>query len=488
MEHRECEDDKGGMTFATRTSDVVWNYIGTFFSMASNFLLIPLLLLFLSTEQIGLWYVFTAISGFSQLLEFGFTSTLSRNILYCLNGARRLTKRGFDPFSVEPGIDWHLTRVVLKTSKAIYAAVGLIALAVASTLGSAYIFSVTDGFAIPGSLLSWLVFLVSIFSNLYFLYCLTFLRGIGDVAGENKAKTIARVSQLVVTALLLVAGLGLIAAAIGFFINSILMRLAATWLFSRNMLIRDGLTSDSSPVGRDEMRDVFGTVSFVAWRDGVVSLAWYGATQAMSLLCSAFLGLAETATYSVLLQFTNAMYNISSVNIRSSFPAFQAAYVAGDQQVQQDVLSRGISAYVMLYATVTLVVTAFLPVLGLFKSDFMCDRWLFVGLSVYYFLLSQHSLFCMIIVSMNEIPYFKAYIVTTAFGIALSTLLCGIMGFGSWGLVLGQAIPQLAYNNWRWPKYVLDREELSYRGIMINGICWWRDQISALLPIRKRVA
>ena len=33
--------------------DVLWNYVGTFMSMASNFLLIPLLLVFLSSEEIG---------------------------------------------------------------------------------------------------------------------------------------------------------------------------------------------------------------------------------------------------------------------------------------------------------------------------------------------------------------------------------------------------------------------------------------------------
>ena len=163
--------------------DVIWNYVGTIASMGSNFLLLPLLLSFLSSAQIGLWYVFVAISGFAQLLEFGFTSTLSRNILYCL------------------------MRVVLDTSKTIYAVLGLIALFVAATLGTFYVSYVTDSFLIEGSLPAWIVFVVSIFTNLYFLYCLTFLRGLGDVAGENRAKTLARIGQLAITAVLLFCGL-----------------------------------------------------------------------------------------------------------------------------------------------------------------------------------------------------------------------------------------------------------------------------------------
>lgn len=176
--------------------DVIWNYVGTIASIGSNFLLLPLLLSFLSSAQIGLWYVFVAISGFAQLLEFGFTSTLSRNILYCLSGAKKLTKQGCDYSSVDGEVDWHLMRVVLDTSKTIYAVLGLIALFVAATLGTFYVSYVTDSFLIEGSLPAWIVFVVSIFTNLYFLYCLTFLRGLGDVAGENRAKTLARIGQL----------------------------------------------------------------------------------------------------------------------------------------------------------------------------------------------------------------------------------------------------------------------------------------------------
>lgn len=418
--------------------DVIWNYVGTIASMGSNFLLLPLLLSFLSSAQIGLWYVFVAISGFAQLLEFGFTSTLSRNILYCLSGAKKLTKQGCDYSSVDGEVDWHLMRVVLDTSKTIYAVLGLIALFVAATLGTFYVSYVTDSFLIEGSLPAWIVFVVSIFTNLYFLYCLTFLRGLGDVAGENRAKTLARIGQLAITAVLLFCGLSLLAAALGFLAYSTLLRLFAIRTFRSHHDVEEGIKSDAAAVAKDEMLDVLKTVSFVAWRDGVVSLAWYGATQATSLLCSAFLGLEQTGTYSVMLQFATAIHQISSAYLRSCFPTFQSAYVRDDKQTQKAVVERGISCYVCMYIVATVLVTACLPILTLFKHDFICDPVLFLGIALYYFLLNQHSLFCNIIVSMNEIPYFKAYLVSTAAGICVSCVLCGALGWGAWGLVVGR--------------------------------------------------
>lgn len=476
-----------GSRVVVNRRDVIWNYIGTIMSMGSNFLLIPLLVYFLSIEQVGLWYVFIALTGFAQLLEFGFTATFSRNILFVLSGARRLSKQGCDYSSVAPGVDWHLFRVVLKASRAVYAVVGVAALCVSGVLGSLYIGLITAGFVVEWSLESWCVFVIAIFSNLYFLYCLTFLRGIGDIAGENKAKTIARFAQLAITVIFLLIGFGLLGAAIGYLAYSIVMRVVADRLFKRHDSIQLGIKTDSVVVTKSEIKSVLATISFIAWRDGMVSFAWYGSTQATSLLSSVFLGLAETATYSVMLQLASALYNLSSTYLRSCLPMFQSAYVTGDQEAQKFTLERGISSYVVLYLFgVVAVVFIALPILVLIKDNFVCDEFLFLGIATYFFLLNQHSLFCNIIVSMNKIPYFKAYLVSAAAGICLSSILCGALKIGVWGLVLGQALPQLLYNNWRWPKYVLDRVGLTYPKVLLNGMRWWLSNLTSLFVREKK--
>lgn len=459
---------------SVRKSDVIWNYIGTIASMASNFLLLPLLMVYLTKEQIGLWYVFTAISGFAQLLEFGFTSTLSRNILFCLSGAQKLEKKGVANAGDSSTVNWHLMNSVLRTSKLIYAIMGIIALLLSLTVGSAYVSLVTDGFSISASLSSWFIFIISIFTNLYFLYCLTFLRGLGDIAGENKAKSLARAGQLITTAILLVLGFELLAASIGFLVYSTLLRVIAIRIYKGHTSFQEGIHSDAKKTSPQEMRDVFNTVSYIAWRDGVVSLSWYGATQAMSLLCSAFLGLGETAIYSTMLQFATAIYYLASGYVRSCFPMFQAAYVRNDTDTQREVVERGTSSYLILYWIGTLLVSVVvLPLLPIIKPDFRFDTALFLGICVYYFLLNQHSTFCNLIVSMNEIPYFKSYLISTVLGIALSSVLSGVLHWGAWGLVLGQAIPQLCYNNWYWPQYVLKRVKITYISAIKNGAKWW---------------
>ena len=71
---------------------------------------------------------------------------------------------------------------------------------------------------------------------------------------------------------------------------------------------------------------------------------------------------------------------------------------------------------------------------------------------------------------MNEIPYVRGYVFAALVGVPLSYVLSGPFGWGAWGLVLGQAISQAAYNNWRWPMYLAGRLGVSYRWLLRRGL------------------
>ena len=82
------------MKIVTTKRDVIWNYIGTFISLGSSFLLLPFLVKGLSGADLGIWYVFTALGSFVMLFEFGFNPTFARNIAYCWSGAQKLKSEG----------------------------------------------------------------------------------------------------------------------------------------------------------------------------------------------------------------------------------------------------------------------------------------------------------------------------------------------------------------------------------------------------------
>lgn len=454
----------------TRSKDIIWNYIGTIVSMSSGFVLLPFLMHFLSGNELGLWYIYIAIANLAMLFEFGFNPTFARNIVYVVSGARKLVSVGRSALTEAAGINWHLLNVVIRASQIIYSFIAVVVLIILSTFGTFYVSFITADEQIVHRWISWVIFCLAIFLNLYFLYSITLLRGYGDIAGENKAKTFAKISQLLVTVILLLFGFGLLGAAIGYLCNAIIMRILTFIFLSSQHEIKYGRACDSKKITFDEIFDVLKSVAHLAWRDGFVQIAFYVSTQAMSILCSFFLSLSETGTYSILLQLVTALYNFATAYPKSFFPAIQSAYAEDNIKRQREISSKGIVAYWILFICGSIgTMFVILPILPLIRSGTTVDYGLYIGLCFYLGLVQQHSIFCNFIISMNEIPYMCGYVVAAVSGIFLTYFFCGFIHLGVWGIVFGQAIPQLVYNNWKWPVYYCKKISIKYPDLIRTG-------------------
>lgn len=470
--------EKGDVRITVSKGDVIWNYVGTILSMTSGFILLPLLMLFLSADELGLWYVFIAIANLSQLFEFGFNPTFARNIVYVMSGARRLSSAGLDESSVSDGIDWHLLNVVIKSCKTIYALLSAVVFAGLVVLGSFYIHFVTNGMNLFSVWVSWAIFCVAIVLSLYFLYTETILRGYGDVAGENKARTFSKLAQLAISAVLLLLNMGLVGASIGYLVGGLSLRFFGARQIMAHREIEEGRKSDRLPIEPSEVRETIRTISDIAWKDGMVQVSAYAATQMMSLIGSVTLGLAETGSYSVLMQFANAIANFACSYPKTFFPSFQSAYACQDFARMRKIVADGLVSlwFVSLVSTlgVTMIV---LPLLPIIKPGFIPNYPLFLLLTLYLVLWSQHSIFCSFIIGMNEIPYMRAFIISAMVGVAMSYAFAGPLGYGAFGLAIGQSLAQLAYNNWKWPVYLSRKIGTTYRALWLEGTRDWLNRL-----------
>lgn len=454
--------------------DVIWNYVGTAVSMAANFLLIPLLVHYLTPYELGLWYVYIAIAGLTQLFEFGFDPTFSRNIVFCMSGARKLSREGIDYAETREGVDWHLLKTIFKASRVLYAAISFAALVLVATVGSMYVAYISSDLNGEEHWIAWGVFCAAMFLNLFYLYRTTFLRGLGDIAGMNKAKTYARMVQLGLSAIMLVLGFGLLGAALGFLANGLLLRGLAGLYLNRHEDIMKSIAADNRKVTRGEVKEVFASISFIAWRDGVVQLSTYASTQASSIICSLMLSLAVTGTYSILLQIVNALGHFAAAFAKSYLPMFQAAYAKHDNKVMVRIIERSTTMYWIVFLFGAIGVAAIiLPLLTVFKQGFVLDGALYLGLCFYLALLNHHSIYCNFIISTNRIPYLRGYLCAAICGIVFSVVLVGFTDLGVWGLVLGPMISQLLYNNWKWPSYVMRELGTTYLSVLADGMRYW---------------
>lgn len=445
--------------------------------MGSGLILLPILIRFLSPDELGLWYTLTAISNLTTLFEFGFNPTFARNIVYCLSGVHNLKSKDLSERSEE--VDWHLTAAVIKTCKVIYAAISLIAILAVGTVGTAYISAVTDGLTGNRHWVAWGIFVVSMFINLFYLWTLTVLRGCGDIAGENRAKTFSRVIQLIVTLVLCAAGTGIIGAAIGYLSSGLSLRIFSWGEVRKHRdVYRYGL-HHSETVSWTEIKDVLQSVSGLTAKDGIVELSLFLATQSTSLLCSYYLGLTASGTYSVQLQLANAVSSFSAVYVSSCYPTYQSAYARKALSEMRAVVEKGFVAYWICAAIGVLGVGLFVfPLLTIIKPDTQLDLLLYLAMALYSCIVQQTTCFCALIAATNRIPYYIAYPISSVTGVVLSAAL--ISAFGAWGLVVGQAAAQVVYNVWKWPRFVLKELGLTPLGAIEDGLDRWMHEIQKI--------
>ena len=457
------------MIIRVTRKDVLWNYLGTIFSMFGNFLLLPFLVRCLTGSELGLWYVYIAVGNLVMLFEFGFNPTFARNFAFCWSGAKELTKEGCVR-SDDDEVDLSLLAHLLAACRMVYRRITAIALVVLAVPGTLYVISVTSGLDRLDVLASWCIYGVGVLLNLYYLYYAAMLRGIGCIAADNQIKITARLSQLVVTALLLYCGFGLVGATVGFLANSLIYRVLGYRKFWCNRDI-SRLNIGSIEINSKKKREIYQTISFNAYRDGAVQVANYASTQASSLICSSFLGLEQAGIFSIALQFATAIGNTAISYINSYRPMMQSEYQRGDFASLRKALGRCTVVYVVLFFAMAVAVTVLAyPLLNLFSPETSFDIYVFMGVSVYMFLFDWCALFSSMLCNMNSIPYVRAYVLSAGAGIVLSMALVTVTDLGAWGLVFGLAVPQAAYNNWKWPLEAARKLNTTVRALLLEGM------------------
>ena len=270
----------------------------------------------------------------------------------------------------------------------------------------------------------------------------------------------------------------MIGAALGYLANSVTLRIVSILYLNGHKEIEIKRRDDERKVSIAEIGHALRAVGHVAWRDGVVSFANYASTQAITLISSAFLGLTAAGIYSISLQLATAVINFASAYPKSFFPSMQAAVARNDYLAERRYVSSGVVAYWILYSIATIGVLVFvIPLMPLIKPESEIDAIFFITMNIYMGMWNQHSLFCNYIVSMNEIPYMRSFLFASVLGVLLSCLFCGPMQLGAWGIIAGQGISQLLYNNWYWPIYLCRKIGMTYRSCLKDGIIFWKKKL-----------
>ena len=453
----------------TRT-DLLWGYAAQALNMGAGLLLLPVILRNMSSEDTALWFVFVALAGFAQVLEFGFLPTLTRNAAYVYSGARGLSVDERPP-EIDPAgrVDAQLLTDLVDTSRRIYRRIALFAAVVLLGGGTAYVATLlTPTQDRVESLCAWGAFAAGQVANFYFSYLGGLIQGRGDVRLTAKVTIWSRGGLVVLGTLSTIAGGGLLGLG--------LASLAATGL-GRVLALHYFASAEERERERAWKPSHGGNVlARVLWHNarrlGVVNLGAFLIQRGNVLVGSTYLGLKASASYSLTATLMMTLVGIGMVVCNLSMPYMSSLQARREHELLKDAYASALAAALAVFASgaVFLLVAgnAALRLLG--AHTLLLDGWPLAVMALVYLLELHHSVAANFITTTNTIPFVKAAIVSGSATLVLSLVL--VPHYGLWALVASQAVVQLAYNNWKWPLMVsrllhADPAALVARGLLL---------------------
>ena len=442
--------------------DMAWGLIATILKIGAGVLLYPFVLNKLDSEQTGIWTIFTTIQMLVIVLDFGFTDTFARNIGYVFCGVRRLKKEGYEHISdtvPDEKVDWALLRNVIRCMKRFYGYMALSLFLILATVGTWYVSTLEAKYSGNSSdvWVAWVLLVVFMTWNLYSMYYQSLLQGRGLIAEFNKIVTVSYLTYMAGAIFFVSMGYGLVAVVGSQFLSIVILRLLCRIVFYKKD-VRNRLAEAEESSQSQTRQEIFHAIAPNAVKVGLTGLGGIIINRSSTFIGSEFLGLAEMAMFGVTLQLVVVIGRASSVVTRVFLPKLFEWRVTEDIARIRRMFVLSSTVIVAGYLLGGLMTDLFgnwalVEVLG--SNTRLLSGGLFWVILLQNFLETNHVNAADFLLSKNEVPFFKASLISAFATLVLLVLLVVWLDFGLWGMVLAPTIAQAAYQNWKWPSVVI---------------------------------
>lgn len=422
----------------------------------------------LSSAEIGMNYLMITISTMVGLLDFGFAPQFARNITYVFAGAHELRKEGVA--EAQDVIDYELLANMIGVAKRVYTILALVTLILMVSVGTWYIYYVTQGFTnVHNSLYIWLLYSLSVFFNIYYVYYSSLLMGRGMVMEAKKAMIAQKLSYLILTFTLLLSGLGLMGVVLANIISPFVGRyLSFRYFYNHEM--KENLSSVAKDVKKQTQ--LFKTIWYNSKKLGLVFLGSYAINKLGMFFAGLYLSLEEVASYGLMIQLVSIISSTAITVNTAIQPQLAALRAEGEKQKLITRFAFAMNNFYILYIAGTTFLFFCGPwILSLIGSNATLPSGIILFLYFIVVLLeNNHSAFATFIVTSNNIPFVESSLLSGGAICLFSFLSLQFTNLGILGLVMVQGICQAIYSNWKWPYVVCKEFHISFNRFLKIGL------------------
>ncbi len=448
--------------------DILWNYIATFFKIASGVLLLPLILKMLSAEEVGIWTIFLSVTALINLLDFGFTPSFSRSITYIYSGVNSLKTEGFELIENKNNdINYSLLKGTILSMRWFYLRMSIILFFILSTFGTYYISLVLKKYSGEHSeiYIAWIILILISTYYLYTLYYDSLLLGKGLIKQSKQITIAGQFSYLITASILLLLGYGLIAIVSSQVLSVIIIRIFSHRTFFTKKLQKILLVTKAVSV-KKILRSLFPN----SLKMGLTSLGGFLVSRSSIFIGSLYLTLDEIASYGITIQLIGVLYSLSGIYISTYFPLITQLRVEQNNIAIKKIYLKG---QIILFFTFILggICLYFLGDMALVligsKTQLVPQTILAVAVIIA-FLENNHGVAGGILLTKNEVPFYKAAIFSGILTVLFLFLFFHYTDIGIWSMFLASGIAQALYQNWKWPLTVKKELQITLKDLKLT--------------------
>ncbi|MEI6576785.1 MAG: O-unit flippase-like protein [Bacteroidota bacterium] len=444
--------------------DIFWNYGATFLKIASSILLLPFVLRTMPSEKVGIWSIFMTITAFSTLLDFGFSSSFTRNVTYVFSGVRNLKVKGFEyAVSENQIVDYGLLKGVITAMRWFYLRMSIILFFILSTLGTFYIFSLLRSYKGDHQevYFAWVLLCFINTYNLYTQYYDSLLQGKGLVKRSKQIVIVGQTVYFLIATILIMSGFGLVAVISAQVSSVIIIRwLAYHSFFTMDLKHRLNMVLPRPP------KEVLKAIYPNALKIGLTSLGAFVVQRSAIIIGSLYLPLEVIATYSITIQLISVIASLAGIYTLTYQPKMAQLRVDSNSYAIKTLYLKGQIVFLMTYILggISLLIFGELALNFVGSQTKLLPSIIVLVALIISLLENNHGIAGAILLTNNEVPFFKASLLAGAITICILIVMFYYTNVNIWAMILAPGIAHL-YNNFKWPYEVIKQLNISLKDI-----------------------
>ncbi len=439
----------------TLESPTLLSQAGALVGMGSALFVLPLMAAILPAQEIALWLYFSLFIGLGLMSDFGFGQALVRCSAYFMAGASEIPNES-NPTAPSLASDPNRAGLesLLGTFLVCYRWIMLIALVVAGVIGalcSWRMISVSNSpiRGVAAGVFVWIGLGCSLRSAIWSNY----LQGLGAVGLSKRIELIVGLARVLGYTIALMVNSGVCGLAFAGLCVSVWQYI---WM-RHKALARHRAVGCAWPIKFNFDPRLFAQVWPATWRQGIIGIGGYMITQAGALVSGSVRDAGLLAAYLFSLRLLGIARNLALAPIQVSVPLFVRLRAQGNYSgLKREFIAR--LAYCIFIATALSVffwfaVGAYVKWAG--KDLHLLPGEMFMFAALTGVLEVNHCAFSIFYITKNKVPFLAASLISGTAIAILSFLV--VDRWSIWGLLIVQAVVQLAYNNW-YPLYLVYKD------------------------------